>query len=264
MMVSTHLLPRLLVTAAVLTAVCAPLTGATDAIAYEIIDVDDGGSITGTVHHDGGDDTAVFDVDQETDVCGDTIEIRTVEVDKHDGLRHAVVFIEQISAGAAIDKTHRHRLRIEHCVIEPRLIAVGAGQVLELTNADPFMHALAGMRGDQVAFSANLPIQGMKIDKREFEPGIIHLRGADGQPWMNAWIYVVGHPYYTLTDKKGRFTIRRVPPGDYRLTAWHPQIGSQSIEIHVVEDEKTEVSFDALSPATTDADEAAGDDADEN
>jgi hypothetical protein len=36
----------------------------------------------------------------------------------------------------------------------------------------------------------------------------------------------VTNPYYEITDKRGAYAIEHVPPGAYRLVAWHPSIGT--------------------------------------
>ncbi len=42
---------------------------------------------------------------------------------------------------------------------------------------------------------------------------------------MTAWIFVVPHPWFDVTDEKGTFTIRKVPPGTYTLWLRHPDTG---------------------------------------
>ena len=39
--------------------------------------------------------------------------------------------------------------------------------------------------------------------------------------WMFAYICVVDHPYYALSDKDGKFTIKNVPDGKYTLEVYH-------------------------------------------
>jgi len=41
--------------------------------------------------------------------------------------------------------------------------------------------------------------------------------------YMESFGYAVDNPYYALTDQSGQFTIPDVPPGIYKLVAWHPQ-----------------------------------------
>jgi hypothetical protein len=38
---------------------------------------------------------------------------------------------------------------------------------------------------------------------------------------MRAWLVVRDNPYFAVTDESGRFRITDVPPGRYKLTAWH-------------------------------------------
>ena len=50
--------------------------------------------------------------------------------------------------------------------------------------------------------------------------------------YMESWALTVDNPYYAVTDEQGQFMIDQIPPGSYRLTAWHPSI-KQPIERNV-------------------------------
>jgi len=39
-----------------------------------------------------------------------------------------------------------------------------------------------------------------------------------------AWIVAGTHPYYAMTDDRGRFRLDDVQPGDYTLVVWHPPV----------------------------------------
>lgn len=43
--------------------------------------------------------------------------------------------------------------------------------------------------------------------------------------WMNATVRVFDHPYFTVTDANGNFTIKQAPAGKCRLFTWHRQAG---------------------------------------
>jgi hypothetical protein len=43
--------------------------------------------------------------------------------------------------------------------------------------------------------------------------------------YMESWGMAVDSPYYVVTGKDGTFTLTDVPPGTYKLVAWHPQVG---------------------------------------
>jgi Carboxypeptidase regulatory-like domain len=38
---------------------------------------------------------------------------------------------------------------------------------------------------------------------------------------MSAEMMVAPHPYYAVTDESGQFEFRDVPPGTYKIVAWH-------------------------------------------
>jgi hypothetical protein len=41
--------------------------------------------------------------------------------------------------------------------------------------------------------------------------------------YMESWGLAVDNPYYVLTDAKGNFEIKDIPPGTYKMIVWHPQ-----------------------------------------
>jgi hypothetical protein len=52
--------------------------------------------------------------------------------------------------------------------------------------------------------------------------GLVELTSAAQCFWMRAYLFVDDHPYYALTDERGRFALPRVPAGKYELVAWLP------------------------------------------
>ena len=43
--------------------------------------------------------------------------------------------------------------------------------------------------------------------------------------WMSAYVLVVDHPYAAVTDKVGRFEIRKLPVGKHDFRIWHEAVG---------------------------------------
>jgi hypothetical protein len=52
-------------------------------------------------------------------------------------------------------------------------------------------------------------------------------------PFMQGHGIAVDNPYYALTGLDGTFTIKDLPAGAYRVTAWHPILGTQEQQIAV-------------------------------
>src|SRR5205814_6500635 len=55
----------------------------------------------------------------------------------------------------------------------------------------------------------------------------------DVHPWMFAWVTVVDHPYFAITDKEGKFTIKNVPAGKYTVTALHRKAAPTGVDKEV-------------------------------
>ena len=64
---------------------------------------------------------------------------------------------------------------------------------------------------------------------------------------MSAIIAVMDHPYYSVTDEKGEFTITDVPVGSYKVQAWHKVLGTLGKEIDVQAGKPVQVNFDILA-----------------
>jgi hypothetical protein len=60
---------------------------------------------------------------------------------------------------------------------------------------------------------------------------------------MAATIMVFDHSLYAMPSPDGTFELDNIPPGRYRLSAWHERIGEQTTTIEVASGATTRVSF---------------------
>ena len=78
---------------------------------------------------------------------------------------------------------------------------------------------------------ATLPFPGpdQPIVHRFATAGVVEVTSGTMLSWAACDLIVCDHPYYTVTDSTGRFTLDDVPPGEYQLACrvrnWH-EIGS--------------------------------------
>ena len=42
-------------------------------------------------------------------------------------------------------------------------------------------------------------------------------------PWMKGQVRVFEHPYFAVTDDDGKFEIKDVPAGTWRIVTWHEE-----------------------------------------
>ena len=65
----------------------------------------------------------------------------------------------------------------------------------------------------------------------------------DVHGWMNAYVGVLDHPYFAVTDKDGKFDIKTLPPGTYTIEAWHEKLGTQTQMVTLGQKETKEIAF---------------------
>jgi hypothetical protein len=60
---------------------------------------------------------------------------------------------------------------------------------------------------------------------------------------MSASVMVFDHGLFTIPERDGRFALPDVPPGEYRLSAWHERIGESPKQIVVEAGRTTRIEF---------------------
>ena len=145
---------------------------------------------------------------------------------------NAVVYLRKIDTAAAKPWTHgdvRVELTDRQIVVRqgddpPRRVGfVRRGKPVDLVATDPFFHAL---RGRGAAFFTFPFPDSVKERTRAFDTvGRVELSSAAGFYWASADLFVDDHPYYTLTNREGRFVLDDVPAGSPELVVWLPGWG---------------------------------------
>lgn len=195
---------------------------------YRAINVSGGGKIAGTVQFDGAfptDSVIQFTTDQAG--CGQSVVDRRVERSGN-RVAGAAVWITDIREGRPIPLERRFELENEDCVMVPRLQTVVAGGTLNVISADVVMHRnkIIDVATGEVVGIAPFNDNGQVVPFDQLLKKAAQLEVVDElHPWSKANILVLDHPYHAVTGKSGDFTIDGIPPGTYRLRAWHPALG---------------------------------------
>ena len=136
------------------------------------------------------------------------------------------------------------------CMYVPHVAGVQVGQPVNFTNSDPTLHNVHATAQNNKSFNIGLPFSGMKQTKTYEKPEImVHLK-CDVHPWMNGYLGVLDHPFFSVTDADGNFEIKNLPPGKYTVEAWHEQLGVQSQTIEIKPQEAKELNFTLKAEAT--------------
>jgi hypothetical protein len=239
--------------------VAAVVMGPFPALAYDVEDVRDGGTIIGVVTLN-GDAPAPKAYNLVTfpdpEYCGRISDgkgyrlLRDFTVQgagELQGLKDVVVFLEGVESGKPFNLSVP-RVEARDCQFMPFVTVVRDGHAVEIVNMDPVMHDVQAYetsheRGTRVLFNSPLPMnqhhrRGDRHASHRHMPGpsmVESLHLSKGRrifvmqcgfhAYMESWAVAVTSPYYEITDASGAYAIESVPAGTYRLVVWHPQTG---------------------------------------
>lgn len=215
--------------------------------AYEEITVANGGAIKGSVKLQGkAPKLPPVDVFKYKEFCKD-VPNESLVIGSRSGIRYAVVTLEGISRGKAVEREAVHELDNVRCRFVPHVQAASVGQFLVLKNTDPILHtAHAYFHDGQPDFNVGL-YPGRVSRKPLVTPGVVKIL-CEVHPWMTAFIAITEHPYHAVTDLYGEYLIDDIPPGTYRLKVWHETLGTQEKEVRVAEGKTLQVDFTFSAP----------------
>jgi plastocyanin len=134
------------------------------------------------------------------------------------------------------------------CVYSPRVVGVEVGQPVTFVNGDPIMHNVHVTSESNESFNLGLPGQGTRVTKRFSEPEVMITVKCDVHPWMRSYIGVSPHPFFAVTDDKGQYSLRDVPPGEYELEAWHEVYGRETRRVSLGAGGQASAEFSFAAP----------------
>lgn len=145
-------------------------------------------------------------------------------------LANVVVSIKDAPASAGLATTKTTIAQRDESFV-PRVAAISRGSTVDFPNLDSYFHNVFSLsRG--VSFDLGRYPRGESRSRTFARLGLVkvycHLHSE-----MSATIVVFDHPFYTGPSPDGSFVIDGVPPGPYRLSAWHERIGENITAVHV-------------------------------
>lgn len=203
---------------------------AASSLAYETIEVKDGGSIEGVVEYAGASvpKDPVLVLSSETELCGKSLPAKKYLI--RDGkIENAVVYLVGVNAGKAVPPDPVVMTNL-HCEFVPHVAVGFKGNKFTAKNDDPVFHQFdlhASISGAEI-YSVSLLDKGSTATKTLSKTGLMDI-SCYVHPWQHAYVYVFDHPYATVSDARGVFLINNVPPGTYTVEAWHEALGMKQI-----------------------------------
>jgi plastocyanin len=171
--------------------------------------------------------------------CGKTVtgpvKTQFYVVGKDNGLAETVVMLKGISGKSTGGSATAHVVDQKGCFYTPYISAVQTGQKITVKNSDPFLHNVNVQPTAEGNKPANLPQMAGGADLVFSYPtseNFVKFK-CDVHPWMFAYVTVVDHPYFAVSDKDGNFTIKDVPAGKYTITAMHRKAALAGVDQEV-------------------------------
>lgn len=119
------------------------------------------------------------------------------------------------------------------CIYTPRVIGLMTGQPIEVVNSDETMHNVHALPRENEEFNRGQRMKGERLTRTFNVPEVMVRFKCDVHGWMAAYVGVMAHPFFAVTDADGRYEIKGLPPGEYTVAIWHEKLGTQEQKITV-------------------------------
>ena len=224
--------------------------------AYQEMEVSNGGSIQGKVTLTGKmpypriyhlvlfpniDMCAEVDTDDEMNRV-----LEDFKVSPDGGLKDVVVTLEHVDAGKPFNKEPIN-ITAENCKFLPDVNVIRQGESFKIDNIDAVMHNSQVYQKERGKILLNIPIPAEEVSdgKITFKKKFKIMQMICGMhEFMQTWGYRVQNPYYAQTKIDGNFKIDNIPPGEYKVTAWHYLIKRKSQKVKIAAGETLDLNFE--------------------
>ena len=164
------------------------------------------------------------------DVTGEVqlIDSKDSAVRKHSDYSNVVVWLEP-AVEKPIPVVNQHaRMVQKNKEFSPHVLPIALGTTVDFPNLDPIFHSAFSNFSGQIFDMALYP-PGSSRSFHFTRPGVVRVF-CNIHPTMSALIIVLNSREFAVTDRTGRFIIRNVPPGLYKLHVFHERAAPQTLE----------------------------------
>jgi hypothetical protein len=192
----------------------------------------EGGTLSGRITYAGSPPAKkMLDITKDKEVCGKVEHYdESLIVGSDKGLANVVVTV----VGAKGGKFASQKVELDQkgCRYVPRVVVVPTTGQLDILNSDGILHNIHTYGTANPSINKAQPKFKKVMTEKFAKPEIIKA-ACDAHAWMTGWIVVTDHPFVAVTDEKGSYTIKDVPPGNYKVEIWHETLGKQVKEVSI-------------------------------
>jgi hypothetical protein len=228
----------------------------TEARAYESVPVVEGATVRGTVTFIGTvPPPKEFELrryldheycTQRSDLNGYRL-MREITVRPDGGLKDVLVMVEGVERGKPFPFADA-QVEASRCRFVPFVTVVGDKRLITMFNRDPVPHDIQGYAfdqtgGDMVFYRPSLEVSGTTEAVQLVNGRRVFSMQCSMHPYMQSWGYAIDHPYFSVTDAAGAFSIDDLPPGKYLLKVWHPILGMREQALTITANETVSLNL---------------------
>jgi plastocyanin len=166
-----------------------------------------------------------------------------VLADASGGLENVVVYVSDGLGDATFPVPDEPAVMEQKgCQYKPHVLALRAGQKLNVVNSDATTHNIHPMPNNNREWNVSQP-HGVPVQQVFAREEIAVSVKCNVHPWMRSYIAVIKNPFFAVTGKNGSFDLKDLPPGSYTIQAWHEKLGTKMQKITVAAGETKTVEF---------------------
>lgn len=188
-------------------------------------------------------------------VCAVTVEaaeisgsvtIKDIDGAPLESLSDAVVFIESVPDGTKLPVQHeKYSMSSKGKEFVPSILPISVGSKVTFPNDDVILHNVFSLSKTK-PFDLGLYKKGENKTVTFEKSGLVKVY-CNIHEKMVGFILVLDNPFYALTNAKGEFKIKDVPPGKYKLVAWHRYSDQDKKEIVISSGKEIGVEKESIS-----------------
>jgi len=230
--------------------ICSTLASQAFAAKYKVIDVIDGGSISGTVNFKGDDpEPTIYAITKDNDTCGNGNRFIDYVKVNNGKLNDVVVYLDKVKKGKDfVAEEANIGLDQKGCEFSPYISVMHNKAKLSATNSDPVLHNLHTYeiigRAKKTVLNVSQPDQGNTYTSSiKLKRGVAMKVECDAHDFMHGFVFVAKNPYYAMVDANGNYKIENIPAGKYKIKAFHGALKNQKGKVTVSKGANATVDF---------------------
>ncbi len=155
---------------------------------------------------------------------------------------NVVVYIEKVDDNKFPAPEEHGILDQYNLTFVPHVIAIQKGTTIDFPNSDLVRHNVFSPPDCCMQFNLGTYDVGVVKHVTFDEAGEIPLL-CNVHAEMSAFVLVLENPYFSVTGRDGAFKIENVPPGTYKLSAWHEKLRTVTKDVTIETEKTTSVDF---------------------